>query len=53
MAEREQMKPRKMVIDAGVVDRSWIYSPEPRLEGLLKMCKYIKWTNVESFDDLK
>lgn len=26
-------------------NRNWEYSPEPRLEGLLKQLKYIKWEN--------
>lgn len=34
------------VIDAGTIDRAWEFSQEPRLEGMLKMLKYIKWTNI-------
>lgn len=36
----------KKTINAGVVDRGWEYSPEPRLEGLLQASKYLKWTNI-------
>ena len=41
----------KKTINAGVVDRGWEYSPEPRLEGLLQASKFLKWKNVESFDE--
>jgi hypothetical protein len=36
-------------IDIGQINRNWEYSKDPRLEGLLKQLKYIKWTNVSKF----
>ena len=36
----------KKTIDCGVIDRKWEYSSEPRLEGLLKASKYLKWKNI-------
>lgn len=45
------MKEKKhKVINAGKIERNWEYSPEPRLEGLLKASKFLKWKNVKSFD---
>ena len=47
------MKEKKnKVINGGIIERNWEYSPEPRLEGLLKASKYLKWKNVESFEEL-
>lgn len=43
----------KKTINVGVVDRGWEYHPEPRLEGLLQASKYLKWKNVESFEESK
>jgi hypothetical protein len=41
------MKKKKTItIDIGKVDKRWEYSSNPRLEGLLKMVKYINWTNI-------
>ena len=43
------MKKNHKVIDLGVIDensRGWKYDPNPRLEGLLQACKYLKWTNL-------
>ena len=37
------------VINAGKIEPRWEYSPDPRLEGLLKQVKYIKWKNVTTF----
>ena len=42
----KQIRPKRKVINAGVVDRGWEYSPEPRLEGLLQASKYLKWKNI-------
>lgn len=39
----------KHVINAGKIEKNYEYSQEPRLEGLLKQLKYIKWENVEKF----
>ena len=39
------------VINAGTIEKSWEYSQNPREEGLLKQLKYIKWENVENFDN--
>lgn len=40
-------------INAGKIERNWEYSNEPRLEGLLKQLKYIKWKNVGTFKEKK
>lgn len=37
---------KKKIINGGVIERTWEYSPEPRLEGLLQACKYLKWRNI-------
>lgn len=44
---------KKHKINAGKIERTWQYSNEPRLEGLLKQLKYIKWKNVETFREEK
>lgn len=41
-----KLEKKPIKIDAGTVSRNWEYSPEPRLEGLLKQLKYIKWKNI-------
>ena len=41
----------KKVANGGVIERTWEYSPELRLEGLLQASKYLKWKNVESFEE--
>lgn len=47
------MKSKKdKVINVGTIERTWEYSPEPRLEGLLQASKYLKWKNVKSFEEL-
>lgn len=42
----------KKVINAGVINRNYEYFQEPRLEGLLKQLKYIKWKNVKNFKNI-
>lgn len=43
----ENKKNKKVIkIDIGIVDRPWYYSSNPRIEGLLKLLPYIKWTNI-------
>ena len=42
----------KKVINAGIINRNYEYSQEPRLEGLLKQLKYIKWKNVKDFKNI-
>lgn len=44
---------KKHTINASKIERNWQYSNEPRLEGLLKQLKYIKWKNVETFKEEK
>ena len=46
------MKEKNKVANGGVIERTWEYSPEPRLEGLLQASKYLKWKNVENFEEL-
>ena len=45
------MKENKKTINGGAIERTWEYSPEPRLEGLLQASKYLKWKNVKSFNE--
>lgn len=45
------MKRQKKMVNGGVIERSWEYSPDVRLEGLLQASKYLKWKNVNK--DLK
>ena len=42
----------KKIVNGGVIERTWEYSPEPRLEGLLQASKYLKWKNVKNFDEV-
>ena len=48
--ENVEKESRTNLIDLGVVEIRWEYSSEPRLEGLLKQLKYIKWKNVTNFN---
>ena len=42
----------KKVPNGGVIERTWEYSSNMRLEGLLQASKYLHWKNVESFEKL-
>lgn len=46
MKEKKNKEKKNKVINAGVIERTWEYSSEPRLEGLLQACKYLKWKNL-------
>lgn len=44
--KEKMVRPKKEVVDLGVIERTWEYSSEPRLEGLLQASKYLKWKNI-------
>lgn len=46
---RNKKKPE--VIEVEAIGRTWEYSPEPRLEGLLQASKYLKWKNIIDKDN--
>lgn len=42
---------KRKTINGGAIERTWEYSPEPRLEGLLQASKFLKWKNVKKFKE--
>ena len=44
-------KKKNKVINAGVIERTWEYHPNHRLEGLLQACKYLKWKNIDDKEE--
>ena len=50
--EKEEKSKSKNIIDLGRIEKNYEYSQEPRLEGLLKQLKYIKWKNVKDFKSI-